>query len=267
MNFRLTARLPIGSDEIDLGSNNELLWFWVKRNSPPALYFCRHDQFATSGAKQMLPVDPTWIGDALGLVELNPDATYEGPLVGKEGSLELTSRISSPAGPMTRVITVDATRAWVLEQHLYDATGQLVASAKSSDFRYDDVANVSLPRKVTIRVPASELALTIDVGKVAVNVPVPNRTLMYTPPSLANYPRVDLGSVPAGMALDPSMVPPQTTVPNRPEPMAYVPPTAPTATAPSGVAPTGYVAPASAAPPVMQQLPQGGVAIEPMVSY
>lgn len=260
MNFRLTARLPIGSDEIDLGSNNELLWFWVKQNSPPALYFCRHDQFATSGAKQMLPVDPNWIGDALGLVELNPDAQYVGPIDRGDGSLELRSQINSPTGPMTRSVVIDATRAWVLEQYLYDSTGQLVASAKASDFRYDEAAKVSLPREVTIRVPASELTLTIDVGNVVVNVPVPNRTLMYSPPSLANYPRVDLGSVPAGMALDPSIVPPQTVVPNQPEPTAYAPPPAAMPAVMSTVGPVSY--PAPVAVPQLQGLPPGGVAIE-----
>lgn len=40
--------------ELDLGSNDELFWFWVRREQPPALYFCRHDQFAMSPARQSL---------------------------------------------------------------------------------------------------------------------------------------------------------------------------------------------------------------------
>src|SRR5215213_10982086 len=39
-NFRLRAETAFTGPEIDLGSNNDLFWFWVKRNQPPALFFC-----------------------------------------------------------------------------------------------------------------------------------------------------------------------------------------------------------------------------------
>jgi len=213
-NFRLTAGTAVLGSEIDLGSNSELLWFWVKRNSPPALYYCRHDQFASSGAKQMLPIDPTWIGDALGLVQLDPDAVYEGPFPKPDGTLELKSTISTPTGPMTRVVVVDATRAWVLEQHLYELSGGApVASAIASDFRYDPTAQVSLPRKVTIRIPASDLSLKIDVGQVSVNVPVSNPAMIWSPPALEGYSRVDLGATAPGIPVDTSTIPLSSTIP------------------------------------------------------
>ena len=289
-NFRLTAGMALGGDEIDLGSNDEMLWFWVKHNSPPAFYFCRHDQYATSGAPQMLPIDPTWIGDALGLVELNPSAQYEGPFARKEGLL-LRSSIQSPTGPMIREIVVDPEHAWVVEQYLRDTSGNLIATAKAKDFRYDQQANVSLPRSVTITVPASDLSLSINVGNVAINNVIPNATLTWSPPSLANYPRVDLGSIPPGMAYDPSILPPQTVVPNQPEPTPYIPsaqppymppagqspyspsaqstpvPTTVPVTAPATVGPASYTTPSISLAPEVHQLPAGGVAIEPSLSY
>ena len=66
--FRLTAGTAITGQEIDLGSNDELFWMWVRRNQPPAVYFCRHDQFANSAIRQMMPVEPAWllVGDGHG---------------------------------------------------------------------------------------------------------------------------------------------------------------------------------------------------------
>jgi hypothetical protein len=259
LNFRLTAGIALtGGDEIDMGSNSELMWLWVKRNDPPALFFCRHDQFANSGARQVIPIDPTWIGDALGLVQLNPAAQYEGPVPRPDGHFELRSPIDSPSGPMTRVIVVDATRAWVLEQHLYNSAGGApVASAIAEDFRYDETVQVSLPRRVTIRVPASDLALTIDVGQVSLNVAIPNAAVMWTPPALEGYPRVDLGSMPAGMAFDPRSIPATNTLPPVQTQAVAVAPMA----VPPAIQQPAMLQPAP--PPSAYQLPPGGIALEP----
>ena len=263
--FRLAANSIVGP-EIDLGSNDQELWFWVKRNSSPALYFCRHDQFATSGARQMLPIDPTWIGDALGLVELDPNIPYQGPFPRADGSLELRATISTPTGPMERVVVVDPTRAWVLEQHLYDlsvapngASGigingagrALVASALAKNFFYDPVAQVSLPRKVTIRVPRSDLALAIDVGQVIVNAPLGNPGQLWAMPT--TKPRVDLGTTSPNLVMGTSPISPTQPIPTRPlsrlsQPILSQP-----------IQAVQYQPNAS---PVINRLPVGGVAIE-----
>lgn len=255
LNFRLTAGIALtGGDEIDMGSNAELMWLWVKQNDPPAMFFCRHDQFATSSARQVLPIDPTWVGDALGLVQLNPAAPYEGPVARPDGHLELRSLISSPSGPMTRVLVVDATRAWVVEQHLYNSNGGApVASAIADDFRYDEAAQVSLPRRVTIRVPASDLALTIDVGQVMLNTEIPNRAVMFSPPALEGYPRVDLGSMPAGMAFDPRTIPANSVLP----------PVHPSSIATAPTVVQQPLAIPSPPQPSAYQLPPNGIALEP----
>ena len=42
------GRYGLTGPEVDLGSNDQFFWFWIKRSQPPAVYFCRHDQFPTS---------------------------------------------------------------------------------------------------------------------------------------------------------------------------------------------------------------------------
>jgi hypothetical protein len=250
LKFRLQAGTAVTGSEIDLGSNPDLFWFWVRHNTPPALYFCRHDQYASSAAPQMLPVDPNWIGDALGLVELNPAATYEGPFPRSDGSLELRSAISTPSGPMTRVVVVDKERAWVLEQHLYDSASTPVASAIAENFVYDPVALVSLPRRVTMKVPQADMALTVDIGQLSVNVPTGDQAQLFTMPVMENYPRVDLGSTLPGTPLA------ATHVPLAPPTTAYdAPPSFPAAT-PAPVV-NGTIT------PTVNRLPAGGVAVSP----
>ena len=68
MRLRLVAGLPIGTGrEIDLGSNDELFWFWIRRNDPPGVYYCRHAEFASSPISRELAVDPHLVAQAFGL--------------------------------------------------------------------------------------------------------------------------------------------------------------------------------------------------------
>ena len=77
--LRLRGDTGLTGPEIDLGSNDELFWFWVRRNQPPAIFFCRHDQFAACPARQMIPIEPKWLIEALGVAELDPGLPYQGP--------------------------------------------------------------------------------------------------------------------------------------------------------------------------------------------
>ena len=77
--FRLRAETGLTGAELDLGSNDELFWFWMRRNQPPAVYYCRHDQFAVSQTRQMLPFEPAWLIEALGVAELDPGLPHQGP--------------------------------------------------------------------------------------------------------------------------------------------------------------------------------------------
>jgi hypothetical protein len=118
--FRLRAG-TLGGPELDLGSNDELFWLWVRHNQPPAVYFCRHSQFANSNIRQMLPVEPAWLLSALGMVGIDPASVISGPLpsVRGSGTVELRTWLPSAGGNLQRVLLIDATRAWVVEQHIY----------------------------------------------------------------------------------------------------------------------------------------------------
>lgn len=191
--LRLQASTALTGPEVDMGSNDELFWYWVKRNEPPALYFSRHDQFVGSAAQQFMPIDPKWLLDALGMWQFSPNDHHEGPIPHGNGTLEIRSNIHTTSGTMTKSTVVDARRAWVLEQHIYDSAGALLASARALTHRYYPAMGVSLPQEIDLRLPAMQLALTIDVGTVVINQVAANEAL-WSIPALNGYPQIDLGS-------------------------------------------------------------------------
>lgn len=193
--IRLQASTAITGPEVDLGSNDELFWFWVKRNEPPALYFAKHCQFVGSAAQQIMPVEPQWLLDALGFAQFNPTDMHEPPVAYGGDKLEIRSVIQSRIGTITKLTVVDARRAWVLEQYVYDAQGTLLASAVARSHQYYPAVNVSLPQEIEIRMPIAQLALTIDLGTVAVNQPALNPALWEIPP-MTGYQQIDLGTAP-----------------------------------------------------------------------
>ena len=194
---RLQASTSLTGPEVDMGSNEQLFWFWVKRNEPPALYFSRHDQFVGSAAQQLMPIEPQWLLDALGMMQFSPTDQHDRPVPRGNGTLEIRSVVQTRSGTMTKSTVVDARRAWVLEQHLYDPSGTLLASAVSTAHRYYPEIGASLPQKIQLRLPAMQMSLSIDVGSVAINQLVQSPQL-FALPVMSGVQQVDLGSAPPG---------------------------------------------------------------------
>jgi hypothetical protein len=211
--FRLTAGTAVTGQEIDLGSNDELFWLWVRRNQPPAVYFCRHAQFANSSIRQIMPVEPSWLLAALGMVDIDPASVIDGPVpsVRGQGTVELRTWLPSASGNLQRVLLIDATRAWVVEQHVYDQAGTtLLASAVAESHRYYPVEQVSLPERISIQLLPAKISLKISLGTVQINQLQGDRTQLWTMPTFEGYPQHDLGGAAFGTPLpnQPAVQPP-----------------------------------------------------------
>ncbi len=191
-NFRLRAGTALGGDELDVGSNDLLFWRWLRREQPPAVFFCRHDQWATSNCRQFLPVEPQWLLDALGLPTFAADEQHQGPFPVGAGRLEVRSMLRGPDGNRTRIAIIDATRGLVLEQHLYGMQGELLASAVTKNHVRDPVVGANLPRRLELQWPSAQLRLAIDVVDWQVNVITPQHADLWTKPQRTDAPDVDL---------------------------------------------------------------------------
>ena len=192
--FRLRADTAFTGAELDLGSNEDLFWMWVRRNQPPAMYYCRHDQFATSPTRRMIPIEPVWLIEALGIVEFDPTQNHQGPYPMPNGHWQIRTVRDTPQGPATKITVVDAARALVLAQHLYDQRGQLTASAVASQHRRDPLTGRILPKVVDVSCPAAQFSMRIDLGNVTINQLSGDRAQLFGMPSYEGWPLVDLGN-------------------------------------------------------------------------
>lgn len=207
--FRMRAQLSqFTGRELDLGSNDELFWFWLRRDTRPAVYFARHDQFADSPARDIIPIEPNRLIDTLGLVYLDPAGKHQGPVRREANLLEVTSQIPTPHGDMSRILLVDATYGWIAEQHLYDANGQLMLSARANRHRFYADNGVTLPHHVEVRLmpgQPSQMAFDMDVGVYVVNSLYGEPSELWTLPTIGDYPTVDIA--------DPQFRPPVASQP------------------------------------------------------
>lgn len=220
-NFRLLAQLSqFTGRELDLGSNQDVFWFWVRRDTQRSIYFARHEMFAGSPARDLIPLEPNRLIDTLGLVYLEPTGQHTGPVDRTDGLLEITSRLPSPRGEMTRVMLVDAKYGWPAQQHLYDAGGQLLLSTRASQQRFYREESVTLPHRIEVTLmpgQPSQMAFDLDIAQYSINRLTGDSTELWTMPQIDGYPAVDIA--------DPQFRPP----------VAGGPPTGPS---PAGPTPT-----------------------------
>jgi len=165
--FRLQAGTGFGA-ELDLGSNDDLFWFWVKRSQQPGVYYCRHDQFATSQARQITPFEPQWLIEALGVVEFNGSLPQHMKFLPND-RVQIETIRDTPEGPVSKITIVDGSQGWVLEQQVYDVRGRLVARSIASGHRRDPMTNLVMPTVVHIESPQAQLSMRIDLGNVEIN--------------------------------------------------------------------------------------------------
>jgi hypothetical protein len=188
--------------QLDVGSNNELLWIWLAQSQPPALFYVRHDQYATSAARQIMPVEPDWLLDAFGLTTFDRTAPLEGPSPVGSGRVQIVRRVGAAGLETSRITVIDDSRGVVLEQHVYDTRGQLLASAVLSKHALDPATGARLPRQVTIQWPPAKLEMTIEMTDLVVNHLPADRTQLFAKPTYSGYNDIDLAQ--PGLQLTPT---------------------------------------------------------------
>lgn len=191
--FRLRAETSLTGPEVDLGSNDELFWFWVRRNQPPAIFWCRYDQFYNSPARQTLAIDPDWLIEAFGLTEFDTRLPQQGPYPLPGERVEIRTLRETPQGPQTKITVIDSVRGTVLEQHIVDFQGRKIASALCSGHRRDPDTNLIMPSVITVNSVGGQPPMTIDLGQAIINRLTETSTELWTPPT---YP----GATPVNLA-------------------------------------------------------------------
>jgi hypothetical protein len=187
--LRLTAKMlgPV----VDLGSNDERFWMWTRQPEPSTLYYCEHAAYRGSAVRSVMPVEPQWLIEALGLAYFNPAHHHEGPWPVGDDLFEMQTTWESGGEQYRRVLTIDR-KARVLGQSVFDSDGDVLARAAASRHKRYLVEDVVLPRTVKISMPRTGLAITLDFEEVTINPPEKVKEAMWSMPEYAGSTMVNL---------------------------------------------------------------------------
>jgi hypothetical protein len=195
-NFRLGASV-VGSQAVDLGSNDQEFWFWISKADPPYLFHCKYADYARGGVRMPFPFQPEWIIEALGMGEYGPAENYE--LKVQPNAFVLSQWTRSAQGQQVRKVTVFSrgqAQAQVTDCILQDAQGREICSAHIAEAQ--NVNGVILPRRVTLRWPAEQIELKLKLDEVSVNRPIDGQqhAALFTRPAWPNVQSYDLARGP-----------------------------------------------------------------------
>ncbi len=189
--FRMSAK-ALGNPEVDLGSNDQEFWYWVKRVQPPYQVFCTYKDLNEGRVRQMpIPFQPEWVMEAMGMGQYGPPEKYT--LEHDARTLRLVEKTTSPQGvPIRKVIVMErqavrAPRPQVTEFLLQEEKGKEICSARITEVQVDPSTGAIVPRRIELRYPAEKLKLAMKFDAMKINQSLPNtvfaRQLMQGIPS------------------------------------------------------------------------------------
>jgi hypothetical protein len=100
------------------------------------------------------------------------------------------------------VTILDQVTALVVEQHVYDSRGMLLASAALSKHMLDQATGAKLPRHINIQWPPAKLEFAIDMADIEVNRLPADPQELFKKPTYSGYNDIDLAQ--PGLQLTPA---------------------------------------------------------------
>ncbi len=197
--MRLNAGL-LGVSElgVDVGSNQDVFWFWAKVAVPgeePGIFFAKHEEYRQCELRQAIPIEPSWLIEALGLVSFESDDRIEGPFQRPDGRIELHSYRTVGNQSTFRKTAIDPKYGWVVQQAIYDGAGRIIAYADSIKYEYYPEHNVNLPSRIEITAfdpNQNPLKLIIDTSRFRINSIYGDPEKLWTMPSPGDVRLIDL---------------------------------------------------------------------------
>jgi len=182
----------VAGNELDIGCNSDVFWFWAKRQEPAAVMYASHDQIDLVRETLQIPFEPDWLMEALGVAEISSEGVSLEQLPGNSKTAKLVSQHTTAEGRQIRKsITVDTCHGRVLEHSIWDANGRRIAYAEFSNHRLDPASGVVLAHHIRLEWPQAEISLAMDLGQVEVNpVGLPER--IWDMPHMPGYPVMNL---------------------------------------------------------------------------
>lgn len=149
----------------DLGSNDNLFWFWSTRLKPSFQYYGQYTELYKCNIQGAM--NPIWMMEILGVQKI----TYGDKTVFQHTHYDMLSIITftkAPNGQEVIKVTNLNTKYNAIASHvLYDSNKQRIASAKILGLK--KVNDVYLPAHIDISWPTSKIDITVYLKNIIVN--------------------------------------------------------------------------------------------------
>ena len=195
---------PLGMDSLgaDIGSNEQQFWVWVKSGGVMAesvLMFANHQEYAKSQVATVMPLEPRWITDALGLVTFDSRGRYQGPIQRDDGRLEIQAQEPTARGMMASTMVFDPKTGLLKQKAMYDAQGQLIGYCEIGEYQYFPEVDAAVPTSMSLHFrPGTDMAstATIQLSNIRLNGLYVDPATAWSMPNPVGIQRVDLSRTP-----------------------------------------------------------------------
>ena len=194
-NFRMiSGHLLTSGSEVDLGSNDQEFWMFVKRPDPTLLY-ASHDDYAAGRAALPIPFETDWVLEALGMSTYDPNLAYTADADQKDRVYTLSWDDRTPQGEAVRKVIVfsgdreSGERPQVRKHVVLDAARNVVASAEITEVERRVVPappnsqqadmTYTIPTHVVLEWPQQKFKMDLTLAKPRVNEPFSDAEYNY----------------------------------------------------------------------------------------
>ena len=175
--FRLmSGHWATSGSEVDVGSNTNEFWMYVKRPEQTYVY-CSHDDFTRGKAQLPVPFEPDWVLEALGMSTYDPNLTYQIDADQKNRVYTLSFDTRTPQGePIRKVVVFAGDRAagdrpQVLKHAVLDANRKVIAAAEVKEVKTiaSGTGAVQVPTHVVLEWPQQKFKMDLTLGRPRLN--------------------------------------------------------------------------------------------------
>lgn len=227
---------PLGMDSLgaDVGCNDKNFWVWIKSGAlgtEPLLFFADRNQYANSPQSNQMPLNPQWVFDSLGLIELSADQRFTGPVARKDGrlSLQTTERFGNRLQYVSYVF--DPQTGVLNQKAIYNRSGQLIAYINMTAYQYFETIEAAVPTEIEIKIQPdtnNETSISISLSNTTINGLHVDPAIAFAMPNPPNVRKIDVVATPItpasiGLQASPGRNLPSGTPSSSAQPNSFLP--------------------------------------------
>lgn len=180
--FRLVASSILGK-EIDIGINDNEIWYWSKRSKPHGLFYSKLENMNKTNLKSAL--NPNWLIKAIGL-SITKNEKSEIFKIGN--NTIILNKDTNHLNEDNSVVTIIENKSnKILGNYLYNNVGRLIASSEIKEHCL--VEGLILPKKISIVWYDEGISMEWTFNHMIINKKINNN--VWNKPNI--YPIIDIG--------------------------------------------------------------------------